>query len=88
MIEKYIKTAEHLRNLKNFQTMFAVVAGLSSPFVSRLSQSWAEVSFGYSTAINLERTSGLIGGAVWLGQVILPFEKIPRRRISNTYKNG
>ena len=34
---------QNLKILKNFQTLFAVVAGLNSPFLSRLTQTFAEL---------------------------------------------
>lgn len=57
MIEKYIKIAEvlsfvcclssclqNLKTLKNFQTLFAVLTGLTTSSVTRLNQTWTEVT--------------------------------------------
>jgi hypothetical protein len=43
-IEKFIKIAETLKLLKNFQTMISVLTGLSYTAVTRLSQTMLEVS--------------------------------------------
>jgi len=44
MIEKYIKIAENLKQLKNFQTLFAVLTGLNSSVVTRLNQTFLEIA--------------------------------------------
>jgi hypothetical protein len=44
MIEKYIKIAENLKTLKNYQTLFAVLAGLNSPNISKLISGSSDIS--------------------------------------------
>jgi len=44
MIEKYIHIAENLKTLKNFQTFFAILTGLSSPLITTQSQTISELS--------------------------------------------
>jgi hypothetical protein len=44
MLEKFIKVADQLRNLKNYQTMYAVIAGFSHAAVTRLGQTLGEIS--------------------------------------------
>jgi len=43
VLERWIKIAENLRTLKNFQTLFAVLEALNSTHVIRLSQTIAEL---------------------------------------------
>jgi son of sevenless len=44
MLEKFIKVADQLRQIKNFQTMAAVIAGFSHPAIIRLGQTFGEIS--------------------------------------------
>jgi len=43
MVIKFIKIAENLKQLKNFQTLFAVLSGLNSPQITRLQQTLLEI---------------------------------------------
>ncbi|KAI1715562.1 rasGEF domain-containing protein [Ditylenchus destructor] len=47
LIKKFIKIARHCRELRNFNSMFAIVSGLEKPAVRRLSHSWERVSGKY-----------------------------------------
>jgi hypothetical protein len=44
MLEKFIKIADQLRQLKNFQTAASVISGFTHPSVYRLSQTFNEIS--------------------------------------------
>jgi hypothetical protein len=44
MLEKFIKVADHLRQLKNFQTTATVTAGFCHPSIHRLGQTFGEIS--------------------------------------------
>lgn len=44
LIKKFIKVARFCRDLRNFNSMFAIVSGLEKPAVRRLSHSWERVS--------------------------------------------
>jgi len=44
MIEKYIRIAEHLHNISNFNTLIAVIAGLNISAVNRMKHTWDQVN--------------------------------------------
>lgn len=44
LIKKFIKIARHCRDLRNFNSMFAIISGLEKPAVRRLTHSWEKVS--------------------------------------------
>eukprot|EP01114_Cavostelium_apophysatum_P000982 TRINITY_DN10849_c0_g1_i1.p1 TRINITY_DN10849_c0_g1~~TRINITY_DN10849_c0_g1_i1.p1 ORF type:complete len:988 (-),score=251.34 TRINITY_DN10849_c0_g1_i1:62-3025(-) len=52
MIVKFIRIAENLKTLKNFQTLFAVLTGLNSPAISRLSQTMVEIPIKTKEVLN------------------------------------
>jgi len=52
MIEKYIKIAEHLKTLKNFQTLFAILTGLNNSAVTSLGQTFAELPIKTKETLN------------------------------------
>ncbi|CAD6194487.1 unnamed protein product [Caenorhabditis auriculariae] len=47
IIKKFIKIARHCRDLRNFNSMFAIVSGLDKPAVRRLHGSWERISSKY-----------------------------------------
>ncbi|KAE9554687.1 hypothetical protein FO519_002097 [Halicephalobus sp. NKZ332] len=47
LIKKFIKIARHCRDLRNFNSMFAIISGLEKPAVRRLAHSWEKVSGKY-----------------------------------------
>uniref|UniRef100_A0A7E4ZSZ7 Rap guanine nucleotide exchange factor 2 n=1 Tax=Panagrellus redivivus TaxID=6233 RepID=A0A7E4ZSZ7_PANRE len=47
LIKKFIKVARHCRDLRNFNSMFAIVSGLEKPAVRRLAHSWERISGKY-----------------------------------------
>lgn len=44
LIKKFIKIARFCRDLRNFNSMFAIISGLEKPAVRRLVHSWERVS--------------------------------------------
>lgn len=44
MLEKFIKVADQLRTLKNFHSMYAVISGFNHPSITRLGQTFGEIS--------------------------------------------
>ena len=44
LIKKFIKIAKQCRDLRNFNSMFAIMSGLEKPAVRRLTHSWERVS--------------------------------------------
>lgn len=42
-VKKFIKIARHCRDLRNFNSMFAIVSGLEKPAVRRLSHTWERI---------------------------------------------
>ncbi|VDL82943.1 unnamed protein product [Nippostrongylus brasiliensis] len=47
LIKKFIKVARHCRELRNFNSMFAIMSGLDKPAVRRLHSTWERVSGKY-----------------------------------------
>ncbi|KAK6039716.1 RasGEF domain protein [Cooperia oncophora] len=47
LIKKFIKIARHCRELRNFNSMFAIMSGLDKPAVRRLHSTWERVSGKY-----------------------------------------
>ncbi|CAA93100.2 Rap guanine nucleotide exchange factor [Caenorhabditis elegans] len=47
LIKKFIKVARYCRDLRNFNSMFAIMSGLDKPAVRRLHSSWERVSSKY-----------------------------------------
>ncbi|PAV79963.1 hypothetical protein WR25_15592 isoform C [Diploscapter pachys] len=47
LIKKFIKIARHCRDLRNFNSMFAIISGLEKPAIRRLHSSWERVSGKY-----------------------------------------
>lgn len=47
LIKKFIKVARHCRELRNFNSMFAIMSGLDKPAVRRLHASWERVPNKY-----------------------------------------
>ncbi|CAB3406344.1 unnamed protein product [Caenorhabditis bovis] len=47
LIKKFIKIARYCRDLRNFNSMFAIMSGLDKPAVRRLHSSWERVSSKY-----------------------------------------
>uniref|UniRef100_A0A0N4Z7T1 Rap guanine nucleotide exchange factor 2 n=1 Tax=Parastrongyloides trichosuri TaxID=131310 RepID=A0A0N4Z7T1_PARTI len=52
LIKKFIKVARHCRELKNFNSMFAILSGLEKPAVRRLQNSWERVPNKYVKMLN------------------------------------
>ncbi|CAO4374271.1 unnamed protein product [Caenorhabditis nigoni] len=48
LIKKFIKVARYCRDLRNFNSMFAIMSGLDKPAVRRLHSSWERVSSKYT----------------------------------------
>ncbi|CAJ0569148.1 unnamed protein product, partial [Mesorhabditis spiculigera] len=48
LVKKFIKVARHCRDLRNFNSMFAIVSGLDKPAVRRLHNTWERVGGKYS----------------------------------------
>ncbi|KAJ3427944.1 guanine nucleotide exchange factor [Anaeramoeba flamelloides] len=44
LINKFIKVAEHMKNLNNFNGLMAIIAGLDNSAIFRLKHTWDEVS--------------------------------------------
>ncbi|KAF8208696.1 ras guanine nucleotide exchange factor domain-containing protein [Mycena galopus ATCC 62051] len=44
IIEQFIGVADHCRTLKNFSSLVAIMAGLNTPGIRRLTRTWAQVS--------------------------------------------
>jgi len=51
-LEKFIKIAKHLKNLNNFQTLFAVLGGIEMGCVQRLGKTMNELSLPNQTALS------------------------------------
>ncbi|KRY65868.1 Rap guanine nucleotide exchange factor, partial [Trichinella pseudospiralis] len=47
IIKKFIKIANHCRDFKNFNSMFAIISGLEKPCVRRLHNTWDKISSKY-----------------------------------------
>ncbi|KHJ94971.1 RasGEF domain protein [Oesophagostomum dentatum] len=47
LIKKFIKIARHCRELRNFNSMFAIMSGLDKPAVRRLHSTWERISGKY-----------------------------------------
>ncbi|KIH56964.1 RasGEF domain protein [Ancylostoma duodenale] len=47
LIKKFIKVARHCRELRNFNSMFAIMSGLDKPAVRRLHSTWERISGKY-----------------------------------------
>lgn len=43
IVKKFIKIARHCRDLRNFNSMFAIVSGLEKPAVRRLTHTWERI---------------------------------------------
>jgi hypothetical protein len=43
IVKKFIKIARHCRDLRNFNSMFAIVSGLEKPSVRRLAHTWERI---------------------------------------------
>lgn len=43
LIKKFIKISRHCRDIRNFNSMFAIVSGLEKPAVRRLAHSWERI---------------------------------------------
>uniref|UniRef100_A0AC35U876 Rap guanine nucleotide exchange factor 2 n=1 Tax=Rhabditophanes sp. KR3021 TaxID=114890 RepID=A0AC35U876_9BILA len=52
LIKKFIKVARHCRELRNFNSMFAILSGLEKPAVRRLQNSWERVPSKYVKMLN------------------------------------
>ncbi|CEF59374.1 Dizzy [Strongyloides ratti] len=52
LIKKFIKVARHCRELRNFNSMFAIISGLEKPAVRRLQNSWERVPNKYVKMLN------------------------------------
>lgn len=48
LIKKFIKVARHCRELRNFNSMFAIMSGLDKPAVRRLHSTWDRVAGKYT----------------------------------------
>jgi Rap guanine nucleotide exchange factor 2 len=47
LIKKFIKISRHCRDIRNFNSMFAIVSGLEKPAVRRLNHSWERIPGKY-----------------------------------------
>ncbi|KAI6233865.1 RasGEF domain-containing protein [Aphelenchoides fujianensis] len=52
IIKKFIKIARHCRDLRNFNSMFAIVSGLEKPSVRRLTHTWERIPGKYLKMFN------------------------------------
>uniref|UniRef100_A0AC34FF08 Rap guanine nucleotide exchange factor 2 n=1 Tax=Panagrolaimus sp. ES5 TaxID=591445 RepID=A0AC34FF08_9BILA len=52
LIKKFIKISRHCRDIRNFNSMFAIVSGLEKPAVRRLAHSWERIPGKYLKMLN------------------------------------
>ncbi|KRY47474.1 Rap guanine nucleotide exchange factor [Trichinella britovi] len=52
IVKKFIKIANHCRDFKNFNSMFAIISGLEKPCVRRLHNTWDKISSKYTKMLD------------------------------------